>query len=488
MRHRRLAEGHPFVDITQLEQISECAWRIPPSGKMRVPVLIYGSDRLVADMDEKVREQAVNVATLPGIVGASYVMPDAHWGYGFPIGGVAAFDADEGGIVSAGGVGFDVSCGVRTLTTGLPAAAVRDMRELLASDLARSIPAGVGSEGKISLSAAEMDAMLGGGAAWAVERGWGAIEDLDRIEERGRMAGARPDHVSEHAKRRQRDEMGTLGSGNHYLEVQEIADIFDDAAARAFGLERGQVVVTIHCGSRGLGHQIGTEFLREMALAAASYGIDLPDRELACAPINSELGQRYLGAMRAAINCALANRQIITQLVRDVFARRLPQAGLHLLFDVSHNTCKLEDHAVAGIKRSLYVHRKGATRAFGPGHPDLPAVFKDTGQPVLIGGSMGTESWVLAGMPSGEAMSLSSACHGAGRAMSRHQALKRWTGRTLIAELAQRGIIVRSPSMRGVAEEAPGAYKDVSAVVDATERAGLAKKVARLSPLIVVKG
>lgn len=476
------------MDIARLERISDNCWRIPPSGRMRVPVLIYADHRLITDMDEKVREQAVNVAMLPGIVGASYVMPDAHWGYGFPIGGVAAFDAEAGGIVSAGGVGFDVSCGVRTLTTGLPVAAVQASKELLASDLARSIPAGVGSEGRISLSPAEMDAMLAGGAAWAVARGWGHAEDLERIEERGRMVGALPEHVSQHAKRRQRDEMGTLGSGNHYLEVQAIADIFDAAAARAFGLEQGQVVVTIHCGSRGLGHQIGTEFLREMALAAPAFGIELPDRELACAPINSELGQRYLGAMRAAINCALANRQIITQLVRDVFTRRLPQADLRLLFDVSHNTCKVERHSVGGAAHPLYVHRKGATRAFGPGHRDLPAALAQFGQPVLVGGSMGTESWVLAGMPSGEALSLSSACHGAGRAMSRHQALKRWTGRALVAALAQRGIVIRSPSMRGVAEEAPGAYKDVTRVVDATEQAGLARKVARLSPLIVVKG
>jgi len=476
------------MDITQLEQIAERSWRIPVSGRMRVPVVIYGSRLLVNDMDEKVREQAVNVAMLPGIVGACYVMPDAHWGYGFPIGGVAAFDAGGGGIVSAGGVGFDISCGVRTLTTGLARDAVQGIKEVLASDLSRSIPAGVGSEGKISLSAAEMDAMLMGGAAWAVERGWGKAEDLERIEEHGRMIGARPEYVSDHAKRRQRDEMGTLGSGNHYLEVDEITDIFDEAAARAFGLVKGKIVVTIHCGSRGLGHQIGTEFLREMTLAAPAFGIELPDRELACAPIDSELGQRYLGAMRAAINCALANREIITHLARGVFARRLPQADLRLLFDVSHNTCKVESHAVDGVARPLHVHRKGATRAFGPGHPDLPAVFADSGQPVLVGGSMGTESWVLAGMPTSEALSFSSACHGAGRAMSRHQALKQWSGRALVAELAQRGITIRSPSMRGVAEEAPGAYKDVSAVVDATERAGLARRVARLSPLIVIKG
>jgi tRNA-splicing ligase RtcB len=476
------------MDIARLEQISECAWRMPSTGKMRVPVVIYADRPLLAGMDEKVAEQAANVAMLPGIVGASYVMPDAHWGYGFPIGGVAAFDADAGGVVSAGGVGFDISCGVRTLITGIEAASIRKMKDVLASDLARSIPAGVGSEGKISLSSSEMDTMLAGGAAWAIERGWGVAEDLERIEERGQMPGARPDEVSEHAKRRQRDEMGTLGSGNHYLEVQEVAEIFDEASARSFGLEKGRAVVTIHCGSRGLGHQIGTEFLREMVQAAPRFGIELPDRELACAPIRSELGERYLGAMRAAINCALANRQIITQLVRDVFERRLPQADLRLLFDVSHNTCKVEEHATECGARTLYVHRKGATRAFGPGHPDLPSAFKESGQPVLIGGSMGTESWILAGMRTSESRSLSSACHGAGRALSRHQALKRWSGRALIADLAHRGIVVRSPSMRGVAEEAPGAYKDVSLVIAATERAGLARKVARLSPLIVVKG
>jgi tRNA-splicing ligase RtcB len=430
----------------------------------------------------------MNVASLPGIMTASYVMPDAHWGYGFPIGGVAGFDALRGGVVSAGGVGFDVSCGVRTLTTGVSMQEVSPVMEALASDLTRSIPAGVGSVGRIELSDDEMDAMLTGGAAWAVSRGWGSAGDLERTEERGCMKDAQPDSVSMHAKRRQRQEMGTLGSGNHYLEVQEVAEIFDTAAAWAFGLGVGDAVVTIHCGSRGLGHQIGTEFLREMVLAAPTYGIELPDRELACAPIESELGQCYLGAMRAAINCALANRQIITQLVREVFDRRLPKAHLELVFDVSHNTCKVEEHAIDGNRAPLHVHRKGATRAFGPGHPGLPDAFRDIGQPVLIGGSMGTESWVLAGMASGEALSLSSACHGAGRSMSRHQALKRWHGRALVKELAERGIIVRSPSMRGVAEEAPGAYKDVAEVVSVTERAGLARRVARLKPRIVIKG
>jgi tRNA-splicing ligase RtcB len=476
------------MDIASFKRISDSAWRLPASGAMRVPVVIYASEPLIHAMDEKVREQATNVAMLPGIVQAVYVMPDAHWGYGFPIGGVAAFDPDEGGVVSAGGVGFDVSCGVRTLTTGLGIEEIGRVKDVLASDLARSIPAGLGSEGQISLDPGEMDAMLRGGAEWALERGWGRPEDLARIEERGRMAGAEPHHVSQHAKQRQRDEMGTLGSGNHYLEIQEVAEIFDAEAARVYGLEKGAAVVTIHCGSRGLGHQIGTEFLREMALKAADMGITLPDRELACAPIKSELGRRYLGAMRAAINCALANRQIITHLVRGVFARRLPKATLDLLFDVSHNTCKVETHKVGGGARELFVHRKGATRAFGPGHPDLPKEFNAVGQPVLIGGSMGTGSWVLAGVASGEALSFSSACHGAGRAMSRHQALKLWTGRALVDELASAGIIVRSPSMRGVAEEAPGAYKDVGEVIEATAEAGLARRVARLAPKIVIKG
>jgi tRNA-splicing ligase RtcB len=333
-----------------------------------------------------------------------------------------------------------------------------------------------------------MDHMLAGGARWAVKRGYGTDADLDRIEEYGCMQGALPENVSEKAKKRQRDEMGTLGSGNHYLEVQRVADIYDAAIANAFGLRENDVVVAIHCGSRGLGHQIGTEFLRKMAMSAGAHGIVLPDRELACAPIHSPLGREYLGAMRAAINCALANRQILTHLVREAFGHVLPRARLPLFYDVSHNTCKVETHEVDGRKRTLYVHRKGATRAFGPGHPDVPAEFRAVGQPVLIGGSMGTSSYVLAGTKEAEARSFSSACHGAGRAMSRHQAYKTWNGRQVIDELAARGILIRSPSSRGVAEEAPGAYKDVTAVVDAADAAKLARKVARLEPLVCVKG
>ena len=389
--------------------------------------------------------------------------------------------------MSAGGVGFDISCGVRTLLTGLDTAQVRRAQRTLADTLYERIPAGLGSTGALRLSPADTKAMLRGGARWAVELGYGRREDLDRIEERGVMAGADPAAVSDAAKRRQRDEMGTLGSGNHYLEVQRVAEIHDGEAARSFGLEVDQVVVSIHCGSRGLGHQIGTEFLREMAVAAKAAGIALPDRELACAPIRSAVGQRYLGAMRAAINCALANRQILTHLTRNAFAA-LPDANLELLYDVSHNTCKLEEHEVGGERRRLFVHRKGATRAFGPGHPDLPSVFQSTGQPVLIGGSMGTSSYVLAGTSRGMTEAFGSACHGAGRSMSRNEASRRWRGREVVDELAGRGILIRSPSQRGVAEEAPGAYKDVGEVVDAADRAGLARKVARLEPLVCVKG
>jgi len=476
------------MDIARLNRRGECEWELPRSGAMRVPGVIYADEALIRAMDDKVPEQVANVAALPGIVKASFAMPDAHWGYGFPIGGVAAFDPDEGGVVSAGGVGFDISCGVRTLLTGLATEDVRRVQRSLADTLYERIPAGLGSTGALRLSPRDTDAMLSGGARWALKIGYGRAEDLERIEERGTMAGADPTAVSEAAKKRQRDQMGTLGSGNHYLEVQRVAEIHDADAARSFGLEVDAVVVSIHCGSRGLGHQIGTDFLREMAIAAKNAGIALGDRELACAPIRSPVGQRYLGAMRAAINCALANRQILTHLVRDAFRAVLPAAKLDLLYDVSHNTCKVEEHQVDGGRRELFVHRKGATRAFGPGHRDLPPVFRATGQPVLIGGSMGTSSWVLVGTERGMHAAFGSACHGAGRSMSRTQATKRWHGREVVDELAARGILIRSPSQRGVAEEAPGAYKDVGEVVDAAERADLARKVARLEPLVCIKG
>jgi tRNA-splicing ligase RtcB (3'-phosphate/5'-hydroxy nucleic acid ligase) len=476
------------MDPSRFTRIDRTTWQIEPTGTMRVPGIIYADEELIREMDDKVYEQTANVVTLPGIVKAAYVMPDAHWGYGFPIGGVAAFDANEGGVVSAGGVGFDVSCGVRTMLSHLKVSQIARVQKELADVLFRQIPAGLGSKGAITLDSIEMEAMLKSGARWAIEHGWGETRDLERIEEHGEMAGAEPSCVSDRAKQRQRREMGTLGSGNHYLEVQAVSEVFDEEAAGRFGLKPDEVVVTIHCGSRGLGHQIGTEFLREMLPAAAAAGISLPDRELACAPIKSDVGQRYLGAMRAAINCALANREIIGHYARRVFSHFFPNANLDLLFDVSHNTCKVESHKANGGSHQLFVHRKGATRAFGPNHPDLPEALRTIGQPVLIGGSMGTGSYVLAGCPSSEEKSFASACHGAGRAMSRHAALKKWGGRQIVDELAARGIIIRSPSMRGVAEEASGAYKDAVAVVLAAEEAGLAKRVARLRPLICIKG
>ena len=473
------------MDRQTLERHSDFEWWIKPTGHMRVPGIIYAGEALIEEMDEKVREQVTNVATLPGIQRASYAMPDAHWGYGFPIGGVAAFDPEEGGVISAGGVGFDISCGVRTLHTGLKVDAVDQHKEKLADVLFHSVPAGVGSTGAIKLSEHEMDEMLRGGARWSVAHGYGKAEDLERIEETGCASGARPECVSHEAKKRQAEEMGTLGSGNHYLEVQRVAEIFDQQAAAAFGLQLNDLVVSIHCGSRGLGHQVGTDYLKSMVIEGFK---PIPDRELACAPIRSDLGQRYLGAMRAATNCALANREIITHLARGAFGGVIPDAKLTLLYDVSHNTCKIEKHVSDGYTRELFVHRKGATRAFGPGHPELPPSLSEIGQPVLIGGTMGTESYILVGTTEGERLAFSSACHGAGRAMSRTQATKRWHGRDVIQKLGQQGILIRSRSFKGVAEEAPGAYKDVNAVAEAAEHAKLARRVARLVPLICVKG
>ena len=472
----------------KLKKQAEAQWTIEPFGKMRVPVTIYADEGLIRDMDEQVYQQAANVAALPGIVKASYAMADAHWGYGFPIGGVAAFDPDAGGIISAGGVGFDISCGVRALLTGLTADDIEANKEKLATALARGTPAGVGSHGRLKVAGGEMDEMLLSGAVWAVEQGYGLRADLARIEENGRMAGAEPRYVSDHAKQRQEKEVGTLGSGNHYLEVQRVSAIYREDVAKAFGVALNDITVMIHCGSRGLGHQVATDYAPRMIKAAQEQGIELADRELACAPIPSTVGRQYYGAMCAAINCALANRQVLTHLTREAFAAVFPRANLTLLYDVSHNTCKVEEHALDGARKKLYVHRKGATRAFGPGHPSLPQDLRAVGQPVLIGGTMGTASFILVGTEAGMDLAFGSCCHGAGRAMSRSQASKRWHGKDVIMHLAQKGIIIKGASPRGIAEEAPGAYKDVTAVVDATETAGLANKVARLEPLICVKG
>ncbi len=469
-------------------EVEPNVWEIPATGAMRVPGRVFASRELVDALDEKVREQVTNVAALPGIVTASFAMPDAHWGYGFPIGGVAAFDPEKGGIVSAGGVGFDISCGVRTYTTGLKAAELGDRLETVAHDLYRTVPAGVGWGGALRLTLDELDQVLLGGARWAVESGWGDPEELERVEERGCMRGADPSKVSHRAKVRQLNEVGTLGSGNHYLELQVVDRVFDPKVAQAFRLTEGDLLVTIHCGSRGLGHQIGTDFLQRLVPLSGHYGISLPDRELACAPIRSPDGADYLGAMRAAINCALANRQVIGGLVRRVFARHFPQATLRLLYDVSHNTCKVEEHVVDGSKRLLYVHRKGATRAYGPGHPDLPEEYREVGQPVLIGGTMGTGSYVLVGTARSEERAFSSSCHGAGRKMSRMKAKGIWQGRELIRDLRGKGIIVKAHTAKGAAEEAPGAYKDVEEVAAVAEAVGLSRRVARVRPVAVVKG
>jgi tRNA-splicing ligase RtcB len=475
------------MDMSRMVEVDPWTWSLPAEAG-RAEARFFGGRGLVQAMDAKVMEQLSNVARLPGLAGCAMAMPDAHWGYGFPIGGVAAFDAKQGGIVSAGGVGFDISCGIRFLRTSIERKDLLPALRKVSDSLFRDVPAGVGEGGTLRFTPQELDEVLAGGARWAVAQGFGEAAELEYIEERGCMAGAEPASVSALAKGRQRGEMGTLGSGNHYLEVQWVERIHDAEAARAFGLREGQVVVSIHCGSRGLGHQVGTDYLVSLAKAAGRLGIALPDRELACAPIDSPEGREYIGAMNAAMNCALANRQILAHITRRVLTHYFPGAAVETLFDVSHNTCKAERHRVDGRERVLHVHRKGATRAFGPGHPSIPERYRAVGQPVVIGGSMGTGSYVLAGSATGEARAYSSASHGAGRAMSRHQALRRWHGRQVVDELAGRGILVRSRSMRGAAEEAPGAYKDLEDVAEATERAGLARRVAAVRPLTCIKG
>jgi len=475
------------MDRKLIKRRGDTKWLVERCGKMNVDGVIFGSEALINEMDDMVVHQVRNVAALPGIVEGSFAMPDAHWGYGFCIGGVAAFDPDKGGVVSAGGVGFDIACGVRTLHTGLTEDDL-PIREQIADALFRHIPAGVGSTGKLRLSINRLDEVLTGGARWAVENGYGRKDDVRFIEANGCMAGADPTQVSEQAKKRQLSEMGTLGSGNHYLELQKVVEIYDKDAADAFGLHEGDIKISIHCGSRGLGHQIGTDFLKRMAKAAYKHSIDLPERELACAPLDSKVGQSYLGAMRCGINCALANRQILMHLVREVFEKVAPQANIRLLYDVSHNTCQEETHSINGKSKKLFVHRKGATRAWGPGRSELPAEYRSTGQPVLIGGTMGTASYILTGTAASERLAFGSACHGAGRNMSRRAATKKWHGKEVAGRLASEGILIRSRSMRGIAEEAPQAYKDVSEVVEATHNAGLAKKVAKLVPLVCIKG
>jgi tRNA-splicing ligase RtcB len=461
---------------------------------MRVPVRVFASEKLVREMDDKVFEQAANVATLPGIVEASLCMPDAHWGYGFPIGGVAAMDP-RSGVISPGGIGFDINCGMRLVRTDLSWSEVEPKLRELVEALAARVPAGVGRGGFVKLDAEAFREVMVQGARWAVAQGYGIEDDLLRTEAQGCFPGADPECVSERAVDRGLGQIGTLGSGNHYLEVQVVrpAGIFDPALARAFGIDRPeQVVVMFHCGSRGFGHQVATDYLHAFLRAMPSkFGLPTIDRELACAPFDSQEGRDYYAAMCCAANMSFANRQVILHRIREVFSDvfgRSPEAlGIRQVYDVAHNTAKLEEHGRGHARRRLLVHRKGATRAFPPGHPELPPEYRETGQPVIIGGSMETGSYVLAGVASG-ADAFFSTAHGSGRTMSRRKARKLVRGRDLRDRMAARGIIVRSASWRGLAEEAGFAYKDVDAVAAATEEAGLSRRVVHLVPVGNVKG
>jgi tRNA-splicing ligase RtcB len=454
---------------------------------MLVPGRIFGSRNLVKEMDDKVWEQTSNVACLPGIQNASIAMPDAHWGYGFPIGGVAAFDLKEG-VISVGGVGFDVNCGVTTLKTNLTRGQVKPKIEALMESLFQVVPAGLGRRGEISLSATQIRRVLIEGARWAVDNGYGTKEDLEFTEERGCVEGADPADVSQMALKREQNQVGTLGSGNHYLEIQYVDEIYDREIAEKLGLEEDQILVSIHCGSRALGHQIGTDYLKTLAEASRKYGIHIRERELVCAPIDSPEGKRYFSAVNCAINYAFANRQVIVHLVRKAFQGVLPGSQLATLYSIGHNTCKMERHSIDGKMTRVLVHRKGATRAFGPHREELPPAYMDVGQPVIIGGTMGTASYILAGTEYGEKQAFASVCHGAGRTMSRTKAKKTWRGDQLVGELKERGIHIKAHSLPGLAEEAPDAYKPVEEVVDAIHNAGLSKKVARMRPLGCLKG
>jgi tRNA-splicing ligase RtcB len=462
-------------------------WEIPVTARpgMRVPVRVYSDNELWQQIvGDRSLEQAVNVATLPGVTGCVYAMPDVHEGYGFPVGGVAAMEVD-GGVISPGGVGYDINCGVRLLASDLDLSAARPRLESAVHDLSRSIPSGPGRNPQLDLTALELDRVLDEGCEFLAERGIALPEDLPNTEAGGRLDGAQSAQVSAKAKQRGHNQLGTIGSGNHFVEVQVVDEVFDPAAAGAYGLHQGQITILIHTGSRGLGHQVCTDYVRQLDQAMARYSIQLPDRQLACAPFDSPEGQAYFGAMGAAANFAWANRQAITASVRRVFARAYGTAGaLRLVYDVAHNIAKMEDHA--GGK--LCVHRKGATRAFGPSHPETPEPYRAVGQPVFIPGSMGTASYVLAGNDAAMSLSFGSTCHGAGRAMSRGEAKRARTGHEVRRELERQGIIVRCPSSSELAEEAPSAYKDVERVVNVVHQAGLARKVARLKPLGVVKG
>ena len=479
----------------ELERIDDCRYRIPKDANagMRVDGIIYADERLIKLIrQDRAPEQVANVACLPGIVRASLAMPDIHWGYGFCIGGVAATDPAQGGVVSPGGVGYDINCGVRLLRTNLHRNEVTPLIEKLMTAVFSHVPAGVGVGGRIKFTPTEEREIMARGAAFVVEKGYGRPADLDHTEAGGCIPDADPGAVSDRAVDRGRDQCGTLGAGNHFAEVQAVDEIYDPDAAQRFGLEIGTVTVMIHSGSRGLGHQVCDDSLRVMEQAIRKYEIHLPDRQLAAAPVESPEGQRYLGAMRAAANFAWSNRQILMHHVRTAFAKALGRTddtlGLDLIYDVAHNIAKMEEHEVDGKRLTLCVHRKGATRAFGPGHPEIPAEWRDLGQPVIIPGDMGRASYLLLGTQHAMEATFGTTCHGAGRVMSRGAAIRASHGRSIEKELAAQGIVAKTRSWRGLAEEQSAAYKDVNIVVDVVHRAGLSRRVCRMRPLGVVKG
>lgn len=476
----------------RIEPIDEFRWRIPREGAMRVPGVLFADREMLDQMlSDRTPEQVRNAAHLPGILEASIAMPDAHWGYGLPVGGVVATHEHEG-VVSPGAVGYDIGCGVRLLSSRLTREAISPRVDALADALFREVPCGVGSSGAVTVGKAELPKVLRDGARWAVARGMGEERDLEHCEEGGVLAGAEPEHVSEGARERGRDQLGTLGSGNHFLEVQEVDRVEDERAAQALGLALGTVTVMIHCGSRGLGHQVCTDHVRDVGRKLAGWGIALPDRQLACAPLRSAEGRAYLGAMKAAANFAWANRQCIAHGVRRAFTAVLGggarESALSLVYDVAHNIAKLETHHTSDGRVRCLVHRKGATRAFPAGHPDVPPAYRALGQPVLVPGDMGRASWVLVGAPGSMAHAFGSSCHGAGRRMSRTQAVRETRGRDLMAELRDRGIVVRAEGRDTLGEETSEAYKDVDHVVRVVAGADLARPVARLRPFLVVKG
>jgi len=478
-----------------LEKIDNYRWRIPRSYKpgMRVPGIIYADEKLLKDIyQDKALEQVANVAFLPGIVHASLAMPDIHWGYGMPIGGVAATDIDNGGVVGAGLVGYDVNCGVRMLKTNFQYDEIKNKIKDLVYVLFSDIPAGLGSKGDIRVNEREEREILVKGAKWAVEKGYGTQEDLECTEEYGAMQGADPLVVSDRAYERGRAQSGTLGSGNHFLEIQVIDQLYDRDTCDAFGLDLGQITIMIHSGSRGLGYQVCDDYTRSMIHCLQKYNINVPDRQLACAPVNSQEGKAYLGAMKCAANYAWANRQCLMYLTRKVFekvfAMSWQKMGMNLIYDVAHNIAKIEKHIVDGKEKTLCVHRKGATRAFGPGHPALPERYKKSGQPVIIPGDMGRNSYLLVGTQKAMEETFGSTCHGAGRVMSRTAAAKSINLDMLLKELESKGIIVKASGRGTIVEEAPQAYKDVNEVVDVVHNAGISKRVCRMRPLGVIKG